>query len=63
MTESNWEHAYEQLMSTGKFEYSWFISTMPECFKIGACNFTIIGGIIVPFGIAERFARGIYRML
>ena len=63
VTVSDWEQAYEQLMLTGKFEYSWFISAMPECFKIGPCNFTTIGGVFTLLGIAERSARGIYRKL
>ena len=63
VTESDWEQAFERLMSTGKFQYSWFISAMPECFKFGPCNFTTIGGIFVLLGIAERSARGIYRKL
>ena len=63
VTESVWQQAYEQLKSTGKFGYSWFISAMPECFKIGACNFTTIGGIVMLLGIAERSASGIYRKL
>ena len=63
VTVSDWEQAYGQLMSTGKLEYSWFMSAMPECFKIGACNFTTIGGIFVLLRIAERSARGIYRKL
>ena len=58
---SDWEQAYEQLMSTGSLEYSWFRSSMAECCKSGACNFTTIGGVFVLLGIAVRLGRGVYR--
>ncbi len=61
VTVSDWEQAYEQLMSTGPLAYSWFKSAMTECCKSGACNFTTIGGVFVLLGIAVRHGRGVYR--
>ena len=61
MTVSDWEQAYEQLMSTGTLEHSWFKPAMAECSKSGPCNFTMIGGVFALLGIAVCHGRGVYR--
>ena len=61
VTVSDWEQAYEQLMSSGTLKYSWFKSAMAECSKSGPCNFTTIGSVFMLLGIAVRHGQGVYR--
>lgn len=58
---SEWDHAFDRLMSTGELRHSWFKVTMPACNTEGSCNFTTIGGIFTLLGLAVREERGAYR--
>jgi len=58
---SDFKAAYDVLVKTGEFTYSWFEDTLPDCAKDGSCNFTTIGGIFELLGEAQYGERGVYR--
>ena len=45
ITKSEWQQAFNQLVTYGEFSRSWFQDNMPACAYEGGCNFTTIGGI------------------
>ena len=55
INESEWNKAYNELMTTGCFRRSWFEKNMEGCNREGGCNFKTIGGI---FGIMEIARSG-----
>jgi hypothetical protein len=63
VTISEWESAYEHLVSTGKLTRQWFDVSLPRCGREGGCNFTTIGGIFSLLGIARYDGHGVYRTL
>jgi hypothetical protein len=48
-----WEIAYKQLITSGKFDRPWFDSNVP-CAKNGGCNFKVIGEVFVFLELADR---------
>ena len=63
ITESEFEHAYQQLKETGKFTRKWFETELPHCNKEGSCNFTTIGGIFELLGEASYSGQGSYKII
>ena len=61
ITESEWEQAYQQIISNGDFSRKWFNRNMQACAKEGSCNFIAIGGIFELLDIAV-YGRGKYRI-
>ena len=57
---SDFKAAYDVLVKTGEFTYSWFKDNLPDCAKDGSCNFTTIGGIFELLGEAQYADRGVY---
>ena len=59
--ESEWNKAYNQLMTAGCFSRSWFGANMEKCSKAG-CNFNAIGGAFSVMGIARSAGinKGLY---
>jgi len=57
---SDFKAAYDVLVKTGQFTYSWFKDNLPDCAKDGNCNFTTIGGIFELLGVAQYADRGVY---
>ncbi len=55
--ESEWNKAYNQLMTAGCFRLSWFKANMRanigKCNRGGNCNFHAIGGVFCVMGIAN----------
>lgn len=62
INESEWEQAYQQIISNGDFSRQWFNGNMQACAKEGSCNFTAIGGIFELLDIAVYYGRGKYRL-
>lgn len=60
ITETEFEHAFKQLHTSGKFTHAWFNKNLPGCAKEGSCNYTTIGGIFELLGEAEYSSRGVY---
>jgi hypothetical protein len=63
ITVDEWEHAYLQLVTTGKFTREWFNAHLPRCSREGACNFTTIGGVFSLLDEAAYESKGVYRKL
>jgi hypothetical protein len=63
VTSSEWEKAFEYLMSSGEFSRKWFDRYLTACAKEGSCNFTTIGGIFELLGHAKYYDRGVYRLI
>ena len=61
VTVSEWEQAFEHLMSAEEFRRSWFDTAMVGCSTEGGCNFTTIGGIFMLLGLAACHETGVYR--
>ncbi len=59
ITVSEFEQAYEKIMTSGEFSSRWFNENMNECSKEGSCNFTTIGGIFQLLGLAG-YNLGVY---
>ncbi len=60
ITKSEFDTAYEQLISSGSFTKSWFDNNLLGCSSEGSCNFTTIGGLFQLIGIATYQKRGTY---
>jgi len=60
VTVTEFEKAYNQLLSTGEFTRGWFNSNLPACAKEGGCNYTTIGGVFELIGVAKYKCRGKY---
>ena len=60
ITESEFEKAFSELLSSGAFTRHWFNQFLSNCAKEGACNFTTIGGIFGLLGEAAYSGRGVY---
>lgn len=60
ITESEFEKAFSELLSSGAFTRHWFNQHLSNCAKEGACNFTTIGGIFDLLGEAVYLGRGAY---
>lgn len=60
--ESEFEAAYHELKSSGKFSRQWFNSYLSACAKEGACNFTTIGGVFEMLGEAWYAGNGVYQI-
>lgn len=56
--ESEWNKAYNELMTTGCFRRSWFKKNMESCNREGGCNFNAIGGVFSIMGIARSGGKG-----
>jgi hypothetical protein len=61
ITVGEWERAYRQLLTTGRFTRQWFNGQMRRCSREGSCNFTTIGGIFSLLNIAVYESKGVYR--
>lgn len=57
---SEFESAYAQLRTSGRFTRQWFNVHLPECAKEGGCNYTSIGGIFQLLTEAQYASRGLY---
>ena len=60
INESEWNRAYNELMTTGCFRRSWFEKNMEDCNREGGCNFKAIGGVFSIMGIARYGGKGAY---
>ncbi len=54
ISESEWELAYRQLLSSGQFTLDWFKKNMPYAAKDGQCSFRVAGEAFASFGLARR---------
>jgi hypothetical protein len=62
ITESEFEMAFSELVSSGTLTRRWFNQYLSNCAKEGACNFTTIGGIFELLGEAAYSGRGVYEL-
>lgn len=60
ITISEFQDAYDCLLTSGKFTRAWFNENMPKCAQEGACNFTTIGGVFELLGFAEYTEKATY---
>jgi hypothetical protein len=56
ITKSEFEQAYSQLVTAGRFTRKWFNSTLDSA-AAAPCNFMAVGGVFVMLGIAN-YKRG-----
>jgi hypothetical protein len=54
VNEPEWQQAHDQLMRRGCFSRKWFETAMSECAAGQPCNFTVIGQVLVSFGMADH---------
>ena len=59
VTLSEFERAYQRVMSGEDFDRKWFEENMSACAAEGGCNFTTIGGLFQLLRIVE-YERGRY---
>ena len=60
ITATEIERAYQQLITSGRFNRDWFNRYLPGCSKEGGCNFTTIGGLFILLGVAKYAGSGEY---
>ena len=60
ITVSEFESAYDELTTSGRFTKDWFIRNLPKCNDEGSYNFTTIGGLFTLLGEAAYEERGFY---
>jgi hypothetical protein len=60
ITQSEFEQAYNELQSSGKFTRTWFNDNLLKCVDEGPCSFTTIGGIFQLLGKADYSSLGVY---
>jgi hypothetical protein len=51
---SEWETAYQHLLSGGQITSNWFKQNIPKAAKDGMCSFRVTGEVFVLFGVAVR---------
>ena len=57
ITKSEFEQAYSQLVTAGRFTRKWFEANLGRSAVEAPCNFKVMGGVFVMLGIAS-YKRG-----
>lgn len=60
VTVSEFNKAYDQLITAGQLTRRWFKKNVPACETEGPCNFTTVGGLFILLGKAMYTTRGVY---
>jgi hypothetical protein len=55
---SEWETAYQHLLSGNQMTRNWFEENMPDAAKDGTCGFRVTGEVFVLLGLAREASDG-----